>query len=447
MAGNLHKLIGGDFPEREINRLAIPAIIASIAEPLISIGDAAIIGQYAEKDSVSLGAVAVGSTFFLSIIWVFAQTRTAMSSVMSRYYGEKKLEAVRTLVPQMTFMNFMLGLFFYLFTNLFSREIFTLYNVEGQQLEETIRYFSIRSIGFPFVLSTMMMFGVFRGIQNTVWAMSISLVGGLINILLDQILIGGVDGFISPMGIEGVAFASLCAQLVMFVMAIFFLYKKAGYSLNFMFPVNQEVYWLLRLTGNLIIRSLAVQTAYFFSGRIAAGCGPHYLNVHGVFWNIWLFSAFFIEGYCSAGNALAGKFYGEKNPEMLWRLSKFMIKRTIAIGVGLTLIYFITYRWIGHLFLTNSTELEIFYSAFWLVALVQPFNAFAFTYDELLKGIGEMKYIRNTLIIATFIGFVPVIHFLDFMEWHLLSVWSAFIVWMSIRGGRLMLYFNRNFSY
>lgn len=447
MLPRIKKLIKSDFPEEQVNRLAIPAIIASIAEPLISICDAAIIGQYAEKGSVALGAVALASSFFLSIIWVFAQTRTAMSAVMSRYFGEKKLDAVKSLVPQVILMNFILGIFFYLTTNLFATEIFSLYKADGKLLEETISYFSIRSIGFPFVLSTMLIFGVFRGMQNTLWAMSISLTGAVVNVLLDLILMRGIEGYIEPMGVKGVALASLVAQLVMFAMALVYLYKKTNYTLNFLSPLNSEIYSLIHLTGNLIIRSIAVQTAYFFSGRIAAGYGDHYINVHGVFWNIWLFSAFFIEGYCSAGNALAGKFYGEKNMEMLWRLSRFMSRRTVLIGAGLMLFYLVCYAYVGPLFLNDPEELAIFNSVFWMVALVQPFNALAFTYDELLKGLSRMRYIRNTLLIATFAGFVPVIHLCDFMEWHLYSVWTAFIVWMSIRGLSLMHYFNTNFRY
>ncbi|HAA00827.1 MAG TPA: MATE family efflux transporter [Flavobacteriales bacterium] len=447
MFPQLRSLVKSDFPTREVNRLAFPAIVSAIAEPIISMCDTAIIGQYGQPGDAGIGSVTIGTNFFLSIIWVFAQTRTAMSSVVSRYFGEHQLDKIRTLIPQVIFMNFTLGVFFYLVTNLFAVEIFSLYNAEGAVLQQSVDYFSIRSIGFPFTLSTLLIFGVFRGMQNTWISMVISVTGLVLNILLDIALINGLGDVIPALGAKGVALASVISQIVMFGMAIVMLIRKTPFNLNFLHPVNSEIYSLLKLTGNLIIRSIAVQTAYFFSGRIAASYGEHALNVHGVFWNIWLFSAFVIEGYCSAGNALAGKYFGEKNFESLWRMSQYIFSRTLLLGIGLMLFYFLVYPFIGHLFLRNEEELSLFLSFFWIVALVQPFNALAFTYDELLKGLGRMRYIRDTLIIATFVGFVPVIHLGYWMDWHLLSVWLAFIVWMSIRGIRLMWYFNRHFRY
>lgn len=443
----LRSLFKSDFPEKEINRLAIPAIIASCAEPVISLCDTAIIGHFSQEEDVALGAAGLSTTFFLSIIWIFSQTRTAMSALLSRYYGEKKLNDIKTLVPQMIMLNFAVGVVIFLFTLNFARPIFEMYNANGQLLDSTVSYFSIRCIGFPFVLSTVLIFGVFRGVQDTFWAMLISIIGGTINITLDYLLMGGIKGYIEPMGVNGVAISSVIAQITMFILAIFLLYKKTNFTLNFFAKPHPDMFKLFELTGNLVIRSLAVQTAYFFSSRFAAGYGAHYFNVQTVFWNIWLFSAFFIEGYSSAGNALSGKYFGAKNMEMLWRMSDFMWRRTLLIGIGLGSFFMLVYPWAPLLFLKNDQEIQLFYSVFWLVALVQPFMAIAFTYDELLKGLSRMAYLRDTLIIATFLGFVPAIFLFDYIGFGLHSVWAAFICWMIFRGTRLRREFIRSYSY
>ena len=443
----LKSLFKSDFPEKEINRLAIPAIIASCAEPVISLCDSAIIGHFSTGEDFSLGAAGLSSTFFLSIIWIFSQTRTAMSALLSRYYGEGSLDQVKTLVPQMIMLNFALGLIIFLFTASFARPIFELYNAKGPLLESTVSYFSIRSIGFPFVLSTVLIFGVFRGVQDTYWAMLISIIGGTLNVVLDYILMGGIQGYIEPMGVNGVAVSSVIAQIVMFILAVFLLYRKTRFNLNFFYKPHPDMFKLFELTGNLIIRSLAVQTAYFFSSRFAAGYGPHFFNVQTVFWNIWLFSAFFIEGYSSAGNALSGKYFGAKNMEMLWRMSDFMWRRTLLIGIGLMFFFLLIYPFVPYIFLNNETEIQLFYNVFWMIALVQPFMAIAFTYDELLKGLSRMSYLRDTLIIATFCGFVPAIFLFDALGFGLYSVWGAFICWMIFRGARLRRHFIRFYSY
>ncbi len=432
---------------KEVNRLAFPAMIAAIAEPLINIADSAIIGKFGAEPVTMLAAVGIASSFFLSFIWIFSQTRTAMSSVMSRYFGTENTDDVRSLVPQMILMNFILGFFFYLTTNLFIEPIFGLFNAKGEVLSSAIDYFSIRSIGFPFVLSTMMIFGVFRGIQNTLWAMIITLIAGSCNLGLDFIFMNGIENYIQPMGIKGVAYASLFSQLLMFGLAILFLYQRTKFNLNFIQPINKEVNNLLGLAGNLIIRSIAVNTAYFFSSRYASGYGESFIAVQHICMNVWFFSAFFIEGYCNAGNVMGGKFYGQKNHEALWELSKFISKNAFKIAIGLMLFLFALYYLIGQLFFGGSPTINLFYSVFWMVLITLPINAIAFTYDELLKGIGKAAFLRNTLIMATFLAFVPSIILLDFLDIHLFGVWISFIIWMSFRAIRLRHFFNKTYDF
>ena len=80
---------------RDIDRLAFPAIIAGIAEPVISLVDTAFVGRLGTAD---LAAVGIASSFFLLVVWTLAQTRSAVLAVVARYYGEDKLDEVAGLV-------------------------------------------------------------------------------------------------------------------------------------------------------------------------------------------------------------------------------------------------------------------------------------------------------------------------------------------------------------
>ena len=287
-----------------------------------------------------------------------------------------------------------------------------------------------------------MMFGIFRGIQNTMWAMIITLIGGGVNIILDLLFLNGWEGHIEPMGVKGLAFASVCSQVVMFLLSIWVLYRKTIFNLNLNFTLHSEINTLLRMALNLVVRSIAVNTAYIVSGSFSASYSEDHIAVQGIFMNIWLFSAFFVEGYCVAGNALAGKYFGEGNYDKLNSLSKYMLSGSVLLGCYLSLFCIYNYYFIGQLFLETPETLEIFYSTFWIVIIVQPLNAFAFVYDELLKGIGTIKYIRNTVLMATLFGFLPTIFLFDYLGFMLNSVWIAFCVWMIFRGTRLMRHFN-----
>ena len=164
---------------RNINRLAIPAIIAGIAEPLISLTDIAVIGNVNENPIEALAAAGIVGSFLSAIIWIVAQTKTAISAIVSQHLGANRLHAVKTLIPQVIYFNLAFSIIIYFTTAFFAEAIFRAYNAEGLILEYSREYYQIRALGYPLTLVTFAIFGVFRGLQNTLWAMKCSITGAL----------------------------------------------------------------------------------------------------------------------------------------------------------------------------------------------------------------------------------------------------------------------------
>ena len=174
---------------KEINKIAIPAIIAGIAEPLISLTDIAVIGNIRENSVEALAAAGIVGSFLSAIIWIVAQTKTAISAIVSQHLGANRVHAVKTLIPQAIIFNLILSLVIYATTAFFAESIFSAYNAEGLILTYTEDYYTIRAMGYPLTLVTFAIFGVFRGLQNTLWAMKCSLAGAAVNIGLDYVLV------------------------------------------------------------------------------------------------------------------------------------------------------------------------------------------------------------------------------------------------------------------
>ena len=97
--------------------------------------------------------------------------------------------------------------------------------------------------------------------------------------------------------------------------------------------------------------------------------------------------------------------------------------------------------------LNNKDEvvLALFASAFWIVLLMQPINAIAFMFDGIFKGLGEAAYLRNLLLVATFLGFTPALLISDYFGLKLYAIWIAFLVWMLIRASGLVIKFRRKY--
>ncbi|MEE9349730.1 MAG: MATE family efflux transporter [Flavobacteriaceae bacterium] len=426
-----------------INKLAIPAIIAGIAEPLLSITDTAIVGNLEFNAVEALAAVGIAGSFISALFWILAQTRSAISAIVGQYLGAKKLDDIASLPAQIIAINVLLSIFIYVITVFFINGIFTLYNADGLVLNYAVSYYKIRAIGLPFTLFTFSVFGVFRGLQNTFYPMIISIVGALLNVGLDFALVFGIDGVIEPMHVEGAAIASVIAQVVMAIISLILLLKKTPFTLHLKRPFNPEIKRLLGLSLNLFVRALALNFALYLANSFATKYGTNYIAAQTIAFQIWLFFAFFMDGYASVGNIISGKLLGEKNYKKMFLLSKDLVKYTIVVALLLGSVCFVFYQWFGTLFTDDSAVLDHFYSVFWIVILMQPINAIAFVYDGVFKGLAEATTLRNTLIIATFLGFVPALLIGDFYNLKLHAIWIAFTVWMLFRAGILVVIFKK----
>ena len=430
---------------KSINKLAIPATIAGIAEPLLSITDTAIVGNIPIDGLESLAAVGIVGSFLSMLIWILGQTRSAISAIISQYLGAGKLDEVKTLPAQAIFFNLALSILILLSTIFVIEEIFVLLNASGKILQYCISYYAIRVWGFPLTLFVFAVMGIFRGLQNTYWPMMIAIVGAVLNVILDFALVYGVEGFLPAMHLEGAAWASLISQAIMAIMAFILLVIKTDISLKLKLPWHPELGRLVIMSLNLFVRALALNVALILAVREATALGDKYIGAHTIAINLWLFAAFFIDGYGAAGNIMGGKLLGAKDYNGLWSLAKKIMSYGIVVSLFLVVIGFVFYRPIGRIFSNEVVVLETFYSIFFIVILGLPMNTMAFVFDGLFKGLGEMKYLRNVLLTATFLGFVPALFLGKFLHWGLYGIWIAFVVWMSIRGGALVWKFRRKF--
>lgn len=425
--------------------MAIPALISGVAEPVLSLTDTAIIGNVNHNATESLAAVGIVGTFLSMLIWIFGQTRSAISSLVSRYLGADKLEEIKTLPAQAIFIMTLLSVVIIAITYPIAELIFKLYNADNLILDYSANYYRIRVFGFPFTLFTIAVFGTFRGLQNTFYPMIIAIIGAALNILLDAILVYGIDGYIPAMHIEGAAYASLIAQIVMAILSAIYLLKKTTVSLRLTFPWNKEIPNFALMILNLFVRTLALNVTLYFATRFATGYGKAYIAAYTIGINLWFLGAFIIDGYASAGNILSGKLLGSKSFKKLLTLSNKLITYGILCGIILAATGALFYYPIGRIFTDEPNVLKEFYEVFWIILAMQPLCALAFIFDGMFKGMGKMKYLRNLLLFSTGLIFLPILFWLDGYDLKLYAVFTALTFWVIARGVPLIIKFRMLF--
>ena len=435
---------------RSIWKLALPALLGGIVEPVLSLTDIAVVGNISAtdfSDSQNLSAVAavgIAGSLLSALIWIFAQMKSAISAIVSQAYGAHRMKVIATLVPQMIYFNAFVGIIALFATYLTSAWIFEhLLSASGNILTDAVVYYDIRVFGFPFTLITFSLFGVFRGLQNTWWAMLIAVIGGSLNIVLDFILVLGWGGFNAPMGIEGAALASVIAQLVMFVLTIYFLLYQSGIKLYHSLNINPNFLKLIGIAGNLVIRTFVLNVALILTHKFANIYGEAEAATHAVILNLWLFSAFFLDAFANAANAMAGKFLGALDVQAMRLNLKRNLMLSLVVSAALVTVFLVFDESIMRLLIDNEQVWELYPPVLLLFALCLPINAVAFILDGVFKGMGKAKFLRNVLFASTCIGFLPTLLIGHQFYPSISLIWWAMVAWMLIRALIPWIYFHQ----
>lgn len=442
------KIIEKQPSYRSIWKLALPAMLGGIMEPVLSLTDIAVVGNIgytgfnADFENVSaVAAVGIAGSLISALIWIFAQMKSAISALVSQAYGSRKMRNMASLIPQMIYFNLAAGIVTMIGAYFAAGWVFEhLLSTSGAILEDSIAYFSIRVWGFPLTLVTFSLFGVFRGIQNTWWMMVIATIGGLVNVFLDFVLVLGWLNWTEPMGVEGAAVASVIAQAVMFVLTLYFLLFQSKIKLIHTWKMNPQFPQLMLIAGNLVLRTAVLNIALMLTHKFANMYGAIEAATHAVVLNLWLFSAFFLDAFAGSANAQAGKFLGSNNKEAMQRNLNRHLFLSMTTAVLLAILLMIFDQPIMGLLIDNETVWEMYPKILYLFAICLIFNAPAFTLDGIFKGMGEAKFLRNLLVISTLFGFLPVLLIGHYFYPGIQAIWWAMIAWMILRG--LIPYFH-----
>lgn len=428
---------------REINRLAIPSIVTGLAEPIVSMTDTAIVGKIGHQPMSSVG---LSSFFVLVIIWLLSAMKGSISSMIGKHYGQGTADQTGRLVSQALIFVMGLCVIIGISTYSFSSQIFNgLYGAEGEILSNSVSYYQIRIFGMPFMIGTYLIFGVFKGFQNTSWAMTITLVGAIINIIFDFIFVLGVGDIIPAYGVSGAASASVIAQFAMFVLAVYYVKKKTNLKLTLSFKIDKEIPRLLLMSFSLFQRTVILNLVFMLSDRFATKISDEAIAAHIIASHFWMFAAYFIDGFSNAGIAIISRLDGADDRKGIYSVSMKLFKKGLLIGFISMLVFFIVRPFVGSIFNENEQVIYLFNSIFLLVALSQPINTIAFILDGIFIGVGKMNVMRNSMVISSVLGFIVPWYIIRNSFPGLTALWISLFIWMGFRALTLAIVFQRSY--
>ena len=425
---------------RQILNLAIPNIISNITIPLLGMVDLAILGHLESEKYI--GAIALGGLIFNFIYAVFSFLRMGTSGFTSQAYGENNPTEMILMFGRSMFFAIIGGIFIILLQ--YPIDLLSFNLISGSHDVETLarEYYYIRIYAAPATLGIMALSGWFIGMQNSKFPMFIAIVINIINVVANLIFVYGFG-----MKSDGVAYGTVIAQYSGLILGLFLFLRK--YKSYFNFWIKKDFFnWIklkrfFKVNTDIIIRTLCLIFTFAFFTVQSAKINDTILAVNTVMLQYLLVFSYLTDGFAFAAEALVGKFIGAGNLKDLKKTVRLLFLWGMYISIPFTLTYILAGDYLLYILTDNINVIDAASPYMFWIGLVPLVTFAAFIWDGIYIGATASAPMRNTLIVSTFLIFLPAYYLLRSpLGNH--GLWLAIMLFMISRGVLLTLYSRKH---
>ena len=401
--------------DREILRLAVPALGALAAEPLYILVDTAVVGHLGREQLAALGVSAVVLTTLFAIFNFLQYGTTAQGG---RASGAGQEQAARRLGAQTLWLCLAVGVV------ALAPQIVRAMGADGDAADYAVTYLRIVALGLPSVFVTIGSQGYLRGVADLRTPVAILAAGNAVNAVLNVAFVYGLDW-----GIAGSASATVIGQTGMGAAFVVALLRSAVRDVR---PRPDLMRRLVTVGRYIFVRTLALMSAFLLAGAIVTRSGDASIGAHQIAFQLWLFLALVLDAIAIAGQVLVGRGLGAGDTRRAYDASARMICLGVYAGGFFAVLLLLVEGVLPRAFTSDELVLERAGAIWLLFALMQPLNGAVFALDGILIGAGDGPYLAWSMV-AAFVASAAVAVTSLVLDWGIVGVWSALVVLIVVR--------------
>ncbi|MDX1516569.1 MAG: MATE family efflux transporter [Woeseiaceae bacterium] len=415
--------------DRDVWRIAAPMILSNVSVPLLGMVDTGVTGHL--ESPAYLGGVAVGSIIFSFLYTGVNFLRMGTTGIAAQQFGADDYDGLRASLGQAVIVALAIASVLLLLQLPIGELAVRLVGADPDVQEHAYTYFYTRIWSAPGTLANMVLIGWFLGLSNARVPLLVFLTVNVSNIVLDLIFVVGLG-----MKVDGVALASVIAEYTGLAVALYFvaleLRRREG---RWPMPrlVRPDAYGaFFSVNANLFVRTMALMFTIAFVTAQGARMGEVILAANAIMMNFQNLTAFGLDGFAHAAEALVGRAVGAKRRDALQAAVRLSLKWSLMFAAGFTLLYLLA----GPLLIRVLTDLDDVRAAAlrylpWMI--VSPLiSVWSFLYDGVYVGATRAKAMRDIMLISTFAVFLPAWYLLQDLGNH--GLWLAFMLFLASRG-------------
>ncbi|MBC8364363.1 MAG: MATE family efflux transporter [Actinobacteria bacterium] len=411
--------------DRELLRLAVPALGALLAEPLYVLADTAVVGHLGTSE---LGGLAVASAALLFGYGLCVFLAYGTTAAVARLTGAGLDRRAAHQAVQGLWLALGLGVVLAVLGAVFDGPLLRLLGAEGDVLDQAGTYFRISLLGTPAMLMMLAGVGYLRGVKDTVRPLWVAAGTAVVNLVLEVVLIYGFDR-----GIGASAAATVVAQWLgagCYLAWISRGVRRLDVSLA---PDVRVIGRLLGVSAELMVRNLSLTGTFLVATAAATRIGVVDVAAHQVAFQVWVVLALSMDAVAIAAQAVVGNLLGADDPDGARAVGRRVIGWSIAIGAVLGGVIAASHGVLGRVF--SADEAVVALAGFLLlhVGLMAPLSGVAFALDGILIGAGDQRFLAWAMTGAAAVA-VPVMVATRLADLGIGPLWAGIWAFMVVRG-------------
>lgn len=384
--------------DRDILRLAVPALGALIAEPLFLLADTAMVGHLGATPLAGLG---LASAVLQTIIGLMVFLAYATTPAVARRVGlGDERGAVASGIDGL-WLALGLGTVLAAAGWWAAPALVGVFGASAEVTAEASVYLSISMAGLPAMLVVFAATGLLRGLQDTRTPLWVAGIGFAVNIALNYVFI-----YLAGWGIAGSAVGTVIAQWGMVLVYLVVIARHAARVGASAWPHHAGVLRGATSGGWLFLRTVSLRLALLLATWAATSLGSDELAAFQVAMTIYFTIGFALDALAIAAQALVGRGLGAGDLAAV----RAVLRRCLQWGVGGGAIVgalLIATAWVLPGLFTSSAEVAALLPPTLVVlGLSAPLGGLVFVLDGVLIGAGDARYLAWTGLVNLAV-FVP----------------------------------------
>jgi putative MATE family efflux protein len=407
--------------DREILRLALPALGALAAEPLYVLVDTAIVGHLGRPQIAALG---LAGTVLAGAFTIFNFLTYGTTAVVARASGAGQHERAARLAAQALWVSLGIGVVLLVVCEALASPLLHGLGGHGRSGAYALTYFRIAAVGLPAALIALAGQGYLRGVSNLRRPLEIVVAANVVNVVLELLFVYGFHW-----GIAGSAAGTAIAQAGMGIAFVVELLRPHADSKR---PSVREMKPMLRVGRQIFVRSIALWASFLVAASVCARMGDAQLGAHQIASQLFFLLALILDSVAIAGQVIVGRMLGSGDANGAYAAALRMIAWSVAVGAAFSILLLPLAHVVPRAFTGDHAVLHQAAALWPYFVLMQPLGGAVFALDGILIGASDTRYLMWSMLAASAV-FIALASLALAFGWGIVGVWVALDVLIAAR--------------